>query len=65
MRSPMCRSETCGSCIPAMRQDWQKRFPSVTASDLHELLDRINQVGPLTIRDIADDVLNEKTHAWR
>ena len=47
-----------------MRHDWQKRFPSVRTADLRKLLDRIEQSGPLTIRDIADDVLVEKSHAW-
>ena len=50
--------------ISAMRQDWQKRFPSVTAVEMRKLLDRIEHSGPLTIRDIADDVLVEKSHAW-
>jgi len=50
--------------IPAMRQDWQSRFASVTQADLRKLLDRIEESGALTIRDIADDVLVEKNHAW-
>jgi uncharacterized protein len=50
--------------IPAMRQDWQSRFASVTAADLRRLLGRIEEGGALTIRDIADDVLVEKDHAW-
>ena len=50
--------------IPAMRQDWQSRFASVTPADLRKLLARIEEGGALTIRDIADDVLVEKDHAW-
>lgn len=50
--------------IPAMRRDWQSRFASVTQADLRKLLDRIEECGALTIRDIADDVLVEKNHAW-
>lgn len=50
--------------IPAMRRDWQSRFASVTQVDLRKLLDRIEESGALTIRDIADDVLVEKNHAW-
>ena len=50
--------------IPAMRRDWQSRFASVTPGDLRKLLDRIEDSGALTIRDIADDVLVEKNHAW-
>lgn len=50
--------------LPAMRQGWQQRFPSVAATDLRKLLERIKESGALTIRDIADDVLVEKDHAW-
>ena len=50
--------------IPAMRQDWQSRFTSVTPNDLRKLLGRIKESGALTIRDIDDDVLVEKDHAW-
>lgn len=50
--------------IPAMRQDWQSRFPSVTPAELRKLLGRIKKSGALTIRDIDDDVLVEKDHAW-
>ena len=50
--------------IPAMRQDWERRFASVSSEDVKKLLARIEENGPLTIRDIADDVLVEKNHAW-
>jgi len=53
--------------IGAMKRDWQRRsvwFPSVTAADLRKLLARIRKHGALTIRDIDDDVLIEKNHAW-
>ena len=50
--------------MPAMRQDWQSRFASVTPTDLRRLLGRIEESGALTIRDIDDDVLVEKDHAW-
>ena len=53
--------------IGAMKRDWQRRsvwFPSVTAADLRKLLARIKKHGALTIRDIDDDVLVEKNHAW-
>lgn len=50
--------------IPAMRQDWESRFASVTPADLRKLLARIEESGALTIRDIEDDVLVEKNHAW-
>ncbi|OYU47786.1 MAG: cytoplasmic protein [Rhizobiales bacterium PAR1] len=50
--------------IPAMKQDWQSRYPSVSTADLRKLLERIMESGALTIRDIDDDVLVEKDHAW-
>lgn len=39
-------------------------FNSVTKSDLHKVITRIRDHGPLSIRDIEDDVLVEKDHAW-
>ena len=39
-------------------------FESVSERDVRRVLARIRRDGPLTIRDIADDVLVEKDHAW-
>jgi uncharacterized protein len=50
--------------IPAMRQNWDSRFPSVTTAELRKLLKRIEREGALTIRDIEDDDLVEKDHPW-
>jgi hypothetical protein len=52
--------------IRAMRQDWRKRgwFGAVSPRDIRRLTERIREEGPLSIRDIDDDVLVEKTHAW-
>src|SRR5688572_13902936 len=53
--------------IRAMRRDWQARsawFGAVKDSDLRKVLARIRKHGALTIRDIDDDVLVEKDHAW-
>jgi uncharacterized protein len=50
--------------IPAMRQNWHRQFPSVTAADLRKLLKRIETNGAITIRDIEDDDLVEKDHPW-
>ena len=61
---PMCPTRDLRFFIPAMRQDWDSRFASVTRADLRKLLNRIEASGPLTIRDIDDDVLVEKSHAW-
>src|SRR5687767_560177 len=53
--------------ISAMRR--QRRvhsvwFGAVKPADLRRLLARIKKHGALTIRDIDDDVLGEKDHAW-
>jgi uncharacterized protein YcaQ len=53
--------------IRAMKRDWSRRsswFGSVKQADLRQVLARIENLGPLTIRDIQDDVLVEKDHAW-
>jgi uncharacterized protein YcaQ len=53
--------------LGAMRRDWPRRtawFGAVRPADLRKVLARIRRHGPLTIRDIDDDVLVEKEHAW-
>jgi uncharacterized protein YcaQ len=53
--------------VGAMKRHWQRRsvwFTAVTDTDLRKVLSRIRKHGPLTIRDIDDDVLVEKDHAW-
>jgi uncharacterized protein YcaQ len=53
--------------ISAMKQDWHRRstwFTAVQKEDLRKALARIRKHGALTIRDIDDDVLVEKDHAW-
>jgi uncharacterized protein len=53
--------------VGAMKRHWQRRsvwFTSVTPADLRKVLHRIRTDGALTIRDIDDDVLVEKDHAW-
>ncbi len=53
--------------LPAMRRhrdapkDW---FGTVTPEELRKVLTRIRDDGPLTIRDIEDDVLVDKDHPW-
>ena len=39
-------------------------FAAVTRSDLRRVVSRVRRGGALTIRDIDDDVLVEKTHPW-
>jgi uncharacterized protein YcaQ len=53
--------------IPGMkfhRREGHKWFGSVTPADLRKVLRLIRNGGPLTIRDIDDDVLVEKEHLW-
>ncbi len=50
-----------------MRHLWQRRsawFSVVQPKDLRKVLALVRRQGPLTIRDIDDDVLVEKDHAW-
>jgi hypothetical protein len=53
--------------IRAMKRDWRRRsawFGAVKQADMRKVLARIERDGPLTIRDIDDDVLVEKEHMW-
>jgi uncharacterized protein len=53
--------------VGAMKRHWQRRsvwFTAVRPVDLRKVLGRIRTQGALTIRDIDDDVLVEKDHAW-
>jgi uncharacterized protein len=53
--------------LPQMRRYRQSPgtwFAAVTAKDLNKVLGLIRTDGPLSIRDIDDDVLVEKDHAW-
>ncbi len=53
--------------VRAMRRYWRQRhvwFTNVKDSEVRKVLTRIRKNGPLTIRDIDDDVLVEKDHAW-
>ena len=53
--------------VRAMNREWKARsvwFGAVKSGDLRKVLGRIRRHGPLTIRDIDDDVLVEKEHEW-
>jgi uncharacterized protein len=53
--------------VRAMKREADSRssyFAAVKPSDLRKVLTRIRANGPLTIRDIDDDVLVEKDHEW-
>jgi uncharacterized protein YcaQ len=50
-----------------MKRGWHRRsawFSKVKTEDVRKVLALIRKHGTLTIRDIADDVLVEKDHAW-
>src|SRR3954451_18702454 len=46
------------------RREGHRWFASVKPADLRKVLRLLEDNGPLTIRDIDDDVLVEKDHAW-
>lgn len=51
----------------AMKRRWQERsawFRAAKEDDVRRVVARIRRHGALTIRNIDDDVLVEKTHAW-
>ncbi|MET4391231.1 uncharacterized protein YcaQ [Bradyrhizobium sp. F1.4.3] len=53
--------------LPAMREhrrEGHKWYASVTPADTRKVM-RLVRAGPLTIRDIEDDVLTEKEHLWQ
>ena len=53
--------------LPAMREhrrEGHKWFASVKSADMRKVM-RLVRAGPLTIRDIEDDVLTEKEHLWQ
>ncbi|WP_210283152.1 winged helix-turn-helix domain-containing protein [Devosia subaequoris] len=53
--------------VPAMkayRENPSAWFGSVTKKEVSAMTQRLKAEGPLSIRDIDDDVLVEKTHAW-
>lgn len=53
--------------LPAMREhkrEGHKWYASVTPADTRKVM-RLLRAGPLTIRDIEDDVLTEKEHLWQ
>jgi uncharacterized protein YcaQ len=48
-----------------MKEHWARRHQSsVKADELRKVLARIRKNGALSLRDIDDDVLVEKDHAW-
>lgn len=53
--------------LPAMREhkrEGHKWYATVKPADMRKVM-RLLRAGPLTIRDIEDDVLTEKEHLWQ
>ena len=67
MRCPTCRPDDFRFFLPAMREhrrEGHKWYASVKPADTRKVM-RLVRAGPLTIRDIEDDVLTEKEHLWQ
>jgi uncharacterized protein len=58
--------ETFRFYLRHMRRDWQRRvwFGEVTSQDLRRMVARIRRDGAITIRDVDNDALGDKRHAW-
>ena len=53
--------------VRRMRRDWHRRvvwFGKVSTQDLRRVLSRIRRDGPITIRDLDNDVPGNKDYAW-
>ncbi|HET7470219.1 MAG TPA: crosslink repair DNA glycosylase YcaQ family protein [Gemmatimonadales bacterium] len=52
--------------VRQMRREWEERvwFGTVSSQDLRRVVSRIRRDGPITIRDLDNDALVEKIHAW-
>lgn len=50
--------------MKSARGERSRWFGTVTPADMRKVLRRIRAEGPITIRDIDDDVLVEKQHLW-
>jgi hypothetical protein len=59
-------TETLRFYVRHMRRDWHRRiwFGDVSSQDLRRVVSRIRRGGPITIRDIDNDALVDKHHAW-
>jgi uncharacterized protein YcaQ len=59
-------SETLRFYVRQMRREWQRRiwFGTVSSQELRRVLSRIRRDGAITIRDLDNDVLRDKDHAW-
>ncbi|UXR66206.1 winged helix DNA-binding domain-containing protein [Bdellovibrio bacteriovorus] len=46
------------------RQNPSQWYSSVTEADVRKMLATVKKLGPISIRDVTDDVLEEKKHPW-
>jgi uncharacterized protein YcaQ len=53
-----------GAAMQKFRASPSPWYGSVTTDEVKQMTQRLVSEGPLSIRDIDDDVLVEKTHAW-
>jgi uncharacterized protein YcaQ len=58
--------ETFRFYVRHMRRDWERRvwFGDVTARDIRRVVSLIRKGGPITIREIDNDALEERRHLW-
>jgi uncharacterized protein len=59
-------TETLRFYVRQMRLDWERRvwFGTVSSPDLRRVVSRIRRDGPITIRDLDNEALVDKVHAW-
>ncbi|HEY9505719.1 MAG TPA: crosslink repair DNA glycosylase YcaQ family protein [Gemmatimonadales bacterium] len=58
--------ETLRYYVRHMRRDWERRvwFGDVSARDIRRVVSLIRKGGPITIREIDNDALEDKEHLW-
>ena len=58
--------ETLRFYVRHMRRDWERRvwFGDVSAGDIRRMVSLIRKGGPITIREIDNDALEDKEHLW-
>jgi hypothetical protein len=59
-------AETLRYYVRHMRRDWERRvwFGDVTARDIRRMVSLIRKDGPITIREIDNDALEDRRHLW-
>jgi uncharacterized protein YcaQ len=59
-------AETLRFYVRHMRRDWERRvwFGDVTSRDIRRVVSLIRKGGPITIREIDNDALEDRRHLW-